>query len=352
MLLNATEAAAALILPPTKRLVGSEIPKILQHAARALLEAPFGGSLQEWMQLSAAQWLQLAPILTCLSVGLVLVPLCLLGSGDSGGADRRHTSGAGSYWLTRLLLLRMMGAIYLSAFLTSAFQSRGLFGSLGLLPVSMESSQRPTPFFSLLQNYTGWAYDDCMLELTSWLGVFLSLQMILGTVTSALLPAALWALYLSIVNLGSIVINYGWEWLTLEAGFLLIFLCPLRPSFRNPFPAATPPSMIVLWLFRWLAFRLMIGAGMSKVGGNSSACWRELTCTETHYFTQPMPNPLAWWAHALPAALHHTEVALTFFEQLILPFFVLVPCRPLRLVAGCLALSFQLAIVGTGNYAW
>ena len=58
--------------------------------------------------------------------------------------------------------------------------------------------------------------------------------------------------------------------------------------------------MIVLWLFRWLAFRLMIGAGMSKVGGNSSACWRELTCTETHYTTQPIPNP---FGSTLPSAL-------------------------------------------------
>ena len=77
-----------------------------------------------------------------------------------------------------------------------------------------------------------------------------------------------------------------------------------------------------------LAFRLMIGAGvrpqpladdspsilagrvftqlprcvcqMSKVGGNSSDCWQELSCTTTHYFTQPMPNPLAWWAHQMP----------------------------------------------------
>lgn len=33
----------------------------------------------------------------------------------------------------------------------------------------------------------------------------------------------------SIVNMGSGVINYGWEWLTLELGFLTIFLCPLLP---------------------------------------------------------------------------------------------------------------------------
>jgi hypothetical protein len=40
-----------------------------------------------------------------------------------------------------------------------------------------------------------------------------------------------------------------------------------------------------------------------------------------------MPNPLAYYAHYLPAWVHHIEVALTFFEQLILPFFILVP-RP------------------------
>jgi hypothetical protein len=101
------------------------------------------------------------------------------------------------------------------------------------------------------------------------------------TAPSSWLPATLWALYLSIVNLGSMVINYGWEWLTLEAGFLLIFLCPL---FSSDFPmigaiSHTAPPKLVLWLYRWLAFRLLIGAGMSKVGGNSSACWRELSCT-------------------------------------------------------------------------
>ena len=108
----------------------------------------------------------------------------------------------------------------------------------------------------------------------------------------------------------------------------------------------------ILWLFRWLAFRLMIGAGMSKVGGNSSACWRELTCTQTHYFTQPMPNPVAWWAHHLPDEIHRFEVAVTFFEQLVLPFGVLVPIRIVRVCSALLECCFQLAIFGTGNYAW
>lgn len=69
----------------------------------------------------------------------------------------------------------------------------------------------------------------------------------------------------------------------------------------------------------------MIGAGMSKLGERSSGCWKDLTCTETHYFTQPMPNMLSWLFHRLPSSAHKAEVALTFFEQLVLPFAVLVP---------------------------
>ena len=43
---------------------------------------------------------------------------------------------------------------------------------------------------------------------------------------------------------------------------------------------------------------------------------------------------------------------LTFFEQLILPFLLLIPMRTVRLFAAVSAVLFQLGIVATGNYAW
>ena len=46
------------------------------------------------------------------------------------------------------------------------------------------------------------------------------------------------------------------------------------------------------------------------------------------------------------------EVALTFVEQLVLPFFLLVPIRWVSTSAAVLEVMFQLAIVATGNYAW
>ncbi|CAK0877748.1 unnamed protein product [Prorocentrum cordatum] len=242
-----------------------------------------------------------------------------------------------------------MGLCYLCGFLVSATQHRALWGSLGLSPIARDPHGRPTPAFALLEGL-GLGYGDWQLELVSWLGTALALQMLLGRFRSFVIPAALWCLYLSIVNLQApFTFSYGWEWLTCEVGFLLIFMCPCC---ARGLASWTPPPRLVLWLVRWCAFRLLLGAGLSKVGRNSSACWRQLTCTTTHYYTQPIPNPLSWYMHHLPEDFHKVEVAMTFFEQLVLPFFMLVPARACRLFAASLEIGFQLMIVGTGNYAW
>ena len=49
---------------------------------------------------------------------------------------------------------------------------------------------------------------------------------------------AMWALYLSVVNVGQTFYGFGWETLLLEAGFLAVFLGP----------AGTAPPTLVLWL--------------------------------------------------------------------------------------------------------
>src|SRR5258707_11367051 len=65
------------------------------------------------------------------------------------------------------------------------------------------------------------------------------------------------ALYFSFVQIGQDWYGYGWEIQLLEAGFLAIFLCPLLEG--RPFPRRPPPAPVI-WLFRWLIFRIMIGA--------------------------------------------------------------------------------------------
>jgi hypothetical protein len=42
----------------------------------------------------------------------------------------------------------------------------------------------------------------------------------------------------------------------------------------------------------------MIGAGMIKIRGDQ--CWRDLTCMNYHYQTQPVPNPFSIYFHNTP----------------------------------------------------
>jgi lipase maturation factor len=149
----------------------------------------------------------------------------------------------------------------------------------------------------------------------------------------------LWVLYLSIVNVGQSFYSFGWESLLLEAGFLAIFL-------GND---EVVPQTLVILLFRWLAFRVEFGAGLIKVRGDP--CWRNLTCLDYHHETQPMPNPLSWYAHHLPKRFHRLEVLGNHVAQLVVPFGLFLP-QPIAAIAGTYMILTQLYLVVTGNYAW
>ena len=50
--------------------------------------------------------------------------------------------------------------------------------------------------------------------------------------------------------------------------------------------------------------------------------WRNLTALTYHYWTQPLPTPLAWYAAQLPARLQRTSVAAIFVLELGVPFLI------------------------------
>ena len=98
-----------------------------------------------------------------------------------------------------------------------------------------------------------------------------------------------------------------------------------------------PEAIVVVWLFRWLIIRIMLGAAAIKLRGDP--CWRDFTCLVYHYETQPIPNPLSWWLNAMPRWFHVAGVAFNHFIELIVPFFVVGP-RRLRHAAGFFLVSF------------
>jgi len=188
--------------------------------------------------------------------------------------------------------------------------------------------------------------SDAWLQGCAWLGLLGAFAMLAGFSNAPLL-ALLWALYLSFTHVGQIFYGYGWDSLLCETGFLAIFLAPgLRP---REFDATSPPSRIVLVLFRWLAFRLMFGAGLIKLRGDE--CWTNLTCLAYHYETQPNPGPLSPLFHAAPLWFHKLGTLFNHVVEVLAPFGVFGP-RPARLVAGSLIIAFQTILILSGNLSF
>lgn len=249
---------------------------------------------------------------------------------------------APDYTIARAVIERGLALIYLIAFIVAIRQFPALCGERGLEPApSFLARVRFLDAPSLFH----WGYSDRRLALVAWIGVAISVSLILGLPQQAPLLVTmlawfvLWVLYQSISNIGGTFYSFGWESLLLEAGFLAIFL-------GND--AIAPPWLVIL-AFRWLAFRVEFGAGLIKLRGD--LCWRALTCMDYHHETQPMPNPLSWWFHHLPRPLHRLEVVGNFIAQLVLPFGLFLP-QPFASYAAVLMITTQLYLVVSGNYAW
>jgi hypothetical protein len=260
--------------------------------------------------------------------------------------------GRGGYWLTRAAILRGLGAIYFVAFVVAAKQSVALVGAQGIYParafleeVRGESGGTGAAFVAL-PGVFWFALSDGLLRGLAWTGAAMGAAVAFGFANVVIL-ALLWFLYMSFVHVGQLFWSYGWEILLLEAGFLAIFLCPALRG--DAFPARTPPPRLVMILFSWLAFRVMFGAGLIKMRGDP--CWRDLTCLEFHYETQPLPNPLSWVLHQTPPWFHRLEVLWNHFIELVVPFGLFGP-RRVRTIAGLLTIGFQVTLLLSGNLSW
>ena len=268
----------------------------------------------------------------------------LLAEGSAGAA------GTSTYELTRFAVLRLLALVYLVAFLVLARQMDPLLGSRGLLPVPLflrqvQGSLGASAAMERVPTLLWLGSSDGVMHLLCWAGIALSTAALLG-VTNAFVQLSLWALYLSFVHVGQIFYGYGWEIQLLETGMLAVFLCPAR-SLR-PLPRARVP-VVTLWLLRWLVFRVMVGAALIKLRGDP--CWRDLTCLDFHFETQPNPGPLAFSLHHAPHAVHVIGVAFNHLVELVVPFFAF-GLRRARHAAGLLMVLFQATLIASGNLSF
>ncbi len=241
--------------------------------------------------------------------------------------------------LVSFLFLRLLGLVYLSAFVSFAVQAQGLIGSHGILPVAemvddLAGRLGPQRFF--LAPMVFWLNDsDVAIQAVGWAGAGLSLLLIFDLARRVTL-FLLYALYLSLFYAGQTFMSFQWDTFLLDAGFVALLMS-----------LATTPG---IWLARWLLFRFMFMSGVVKLLSGDPNWWN-LSALNYHFLTQPLPTPLAWYAAQLPPGLLRVATGGAFFVELILPFLIFCP-RRLRFFSAFGILLLQSCILITGNYNW
>jgi predicted DCC family thiol-disulfide oxidoreductase YuxK len=241
--------------------------------------------------------------------------------------------------LVAFLFLRLLGLIYLAAFVSFGVQAMGLIGSHGILPLTElvdDIGARVGPIrFYWMPMLFWWNASDVVIQAVCWLGAGLSLLLVFNLL-SRLSLLLLYVLYLSLLYGGQEFMTYQWDTFLLETGFLALLM-----SFN------TTPG---IWLLRWLLFRFVFMSGMVKLLSGDPNWWN-LSALSFHFVTQPLPTPLAWYAAHLSLGTLKVLTAGTFFVELLLPFLIFCP-RRLRFFAAFGILLLQSCILITGNYNW
>jgi predicted DCC family thiol-disulfide oxidoreductase YuxK len=242
--------------------------------------------------------------------------------------------------VTRQLFLRLLAGIYLIAFVSLYVQIPGLIGNRGILPVGnlldAVREQVGAASYWRLPTLAWVAASDTALRYMALGGALAALVAMAGLL-QGLACGAMWVLYLSLVTVGQDFLSFQWDILLLETGFLAIWF-----AFWN--------SRGLLWLLRLLLFRLTVCSGLVKLASGDPT-WRNLTALQYHYETQPLPTPLAWYAHQMPASFQHFSVAVMFGIELFVPLLIFTP-RRLRMLGAGLMIGLQVLIGLTGNYAF
>jgi predicted DCC family thiol-disulfide oxidoreductase YuxK/uncharacterized membrane protein YphA (DoxX/SURF4 family) len=261
-----------------------------------------------------------------------------------------------SYVRVRYVFLRGLALIYLIAFTSLFGQIKGLVGSHGIAPahsmmeaLKADAAQNHIGLekYHLFPTLAWWSATDHALCWQCGAGIGLSVLLLLGIVPAPVL-FLLWILYLSLSTVCVPFLDFQWDNLLLETGFLAILFAPLQ-WFERP-SRQSPASPLALWLLRWLIFRLMLESGCVKLMSGDISWWN-LSALRVHYETQPLPTWIAWYAHQLPASAQAACTFLLLAVEVICPVLIFAGRRA-RLVAAALFMLLQGLIMLTGNYTF
>lgn len=244
--------------------------------------------------------------------------------------------------------LRLVGIGFASGFLSLSTQVKGLIGEQGILPAR-----------ELLDHTHGWRgflaqpslfridASDTTLHVACFVGFVAA-----ACATLNLLPRLTLALsvlvYTSFVTVSKEFSGFQSEGLLIEMGLVGVYLAPsgFRPGLAVHFPA----SRLMIWLVRFLCFRLWFEAGIAKLT-SSDPSWLELRALDSYYENAPFPTWVGWWFQHLPRPVHAFGTFLTLVIECGGPVALLVGGKARRIAVLAWTLLHFLVLT-TANYTF
>ena len=259
--------------------------------------------------------------------------------------------GAVERLIPRWIVLRALGLIYCSAFVSLLFQIRGLMGPAGILPAGRYLE-------AVAQSFGPWTrlwFAPTLLGLAAVrrahgdvlgrLGGFAAADH--QRLASSHAPD-LFRLLSSFVSAAQDFSGYQSDGMLLEAGFLALFFAP--PGWRPGLGYSHPPSRASLFLLQWEWFRIYFESGLVKLLSGDQQ-WRHLTAMDEYYQNGPLPTWIGWYIEHLPHWFHVATAFSTLAMELAIVWMLFLP-RPWRIVCFLIVTPWEVAVIFTANYCF
>ncbi len=264
-----------------------------------------------------------------------------------------------TFQISGWIYARVLAVIVFFAFISLWSQALGLIGSEGIIPFQEYLTYFQNSFLSE-NNFPKWFLKPTLLwGVESDLG--LNILFFSGTIASLLLffgfiphvcSLVIWFCYLSFVVVSRPFLNFQWDLLLLETVLVSFLFFPWVTKERIRLPKhSNSIGRLLVWL---LLFKLMFESGVVKFtyfGADGSNHWIDLSALNFHFWTQPIPTKFSWYFHFFPNWFQKISLLITYFVELILPFFIFLP-RRFRNIACAGIVFLQIMIILTGNYGF
>ncbi|KAK1443017.1 lipase maturation factor [Babesia gibsoni] len=275
-------------------------------------------------------------------------------------SDKNMNPKESTYVIARDLFARCLAFMYFLSFLGHFNQDVSLVGQEGVWPADVHLSEIVQKFAEGNLDNTGNApgvfvllpiADLCIRFLAAG-GMVMSAMIVFTGIIGCGSCITLWIIQYSLVSLMANLPKHNADLLLLEAGFVAIFLFSPFLIFEKQGKEWNVP-LITRWAFRFLVYRVMFCAGVSKIRG--SAHWFDNTAFKYLLQSVSLPNPFTIHLYNFfdkyPVFNGIATNGLIFIEC-VASVFLLVPIRSCSIIGGLIAVFYALCFNFIGNFGY